>query len=99
VHVWDRGFAGEPWISTALAHRVRFIVHWKKGNKLVNAHGELKKAWKISRGKRSMDHRMIYDCRRCERKTGVVFLPAQLPHTPAPLWLVVSRPGHGRLPY
>jgi len=44
VPVWDRGFAGQPWISAALAHRVRFIVRWKKGNKLVNAHGELKKA-------------------------------------------------------
>jgi hypothetical protein len=41
VHVWDRGFAGELWINAALAHRVRFIVRWKKGNKLVNAHGEL----------------------------------------------------------
>lgn len=100
VHVWDRGFAGEPWLSAALAQRVRFIVRWKKGNKLVNAQGELKKAWEISRGKRSVDHRLIYDCRRrCDRKTGVVFLPVQLPQTPAPLWLVVSRPGHGRLPW
>ena len=100
VHVWDRGFAGEPWLSAALAHRVRFIVRWKKGNKLVDAHGALKKAWEISRGKRSVDHRMIYDCRRhCERKTGIVFLPVQLPHTSARLWLVVSRPGHGRLPW
>lgn len=100
VHVWDRGFAGEPWISAAVAHHVRFIVRWKKGNKLVDASGLLKKAWEISRGKRSMDHRMIYDCRRrCDRKTGVVFLPVQLPHTSAPLWLVVSRPGHGRLPW
>src|SRR5512136_2122838 len=100
VHVWDRGFAGEPWLSAALAQRVRFIVRWKKGNKLINSQGELKKAWEISRGKRSVDHRLIYDCRRrCDRKTGVVFLPVQLPHTSTPLWLVVSRPGPGRLPW
>jgi hypothetical protein len=100
VHVWDRGFAGEPWLSAALAHRLRFIVRWKKGNKLVNATGELKKAWAISRGKRSVDHRMIYDCkRRCDRKTGLVFLPVYLPHLPQPLWLVVSRPGQGRPPW
>ncbi len=100
VHVWDRGFAGELWLSAALRHHVRFIVRWKKGNKLVDAHGTLKKAWEISRGKRSVDHRMIYDCRRrCDRKTGIVFLPVQLPHTPVPLWLVVSRPGQGRLPW
>ncbi len=30
VHVWDRGFAGEPWLSAALQHQVRFIVRWKK---------------------------------------------------------------------
>jgi len=100
VHVWDRGFAGEPWLSAALTHRLRFIVRWKKGNKLVNATGELKKAWEISRGKRSVDHRMIYDCkRRCDRKTGLVFLPVHLPHWPQPLWLVVSRPGQGRPPW
>ncbi len=100
VHVWDRGFAGEPWLSTALAHQLRFIVRWKNGNKLLDAPGTLKKAWEISRGKRSVDHRLIYDCRRrCDRKTGIVYLPVQLPHTLAPLWLVVSRPGHGRLPW
>jgi hypothetical protein len=100
VHVWDRGFAGEPWLSAALQHHVRFIVRWKKGNQLVDAQGTLKKAWEISRGKRSVDHRLIYDARRrCERKTGIVFLPVQLPHTPVPLWLVVSRPGKGRLPW
>jgi hypothetical protein len=100
VHVWDRGFAGEPWLRAALQHPVRFIVRWKKGNKLVDAHGALQKAWEISRGKRSVDHRLIYDCRRrCDRKTGIVFLPVQLPHAPSPLWLVVSRPGQGRLPW
>lgn len=100
VHVWDRGFASEPWLSAALTQHLRFIVRWKKGNKLADAQGVLQKAWEISRGKRSVDHRMIYDCRRrCDRKTGVVFLPVQLPHTTTPLWLVVSRPGHGRLPW
>jgi Transposase DDE domain len=100
VHIWDRGFAGEPWLSAALHQHVRFIVRWKKGNKLVDAQGVLKKAWEISRGKRSLDQRLIYDARRrCERKTGIVFLPVQLPHTPVPLWLVVSRPGKGRLPW
>jgi hypothetical protein len=69
-------------------------------HRLVDAQGVLKKAWAIRRGKRSVDHRLIYDGRRrCERKTGVVCLPVQLPHTPIPLWWVVSRPGQGRLPW
>ena len=44
VHVWERGFAGEPWISAAVAQHVRVIVRWKKGNKLINAHGRIEES-------------------------------------------------------
>jgi hypothetical protein len=44
---------------------------------------------------------MIYDARRrCDRKTGIVFLPVRAPDYPNfPLTLVVSRPGKGRKPW
>jgi hypothetical protein len=101
IHVWDRGFAGAPWLLQALFHQVRFIVRWKKGNDLIDEQGQRHKASEISRRKRSVDHRMIYDCqRRCERKTGIVFFPVRLPDAPEqPLWMVVSRPGPGRQPW
>jgi hypothetical protein len=101
IHVWDRGFAGEPWLVQAFEARVRFIVRWKKGNYLIDEHGERYKASDISRRKRSVDHRMIYDSRRrCERKTGIVFFPVKLPNLPEhSLWMVVSRPGPGRQPW
>jgi hypothetical protein len=101
VHVWDRGFAGEPWLMQALAAPVRFIVRWKKAYDLVDENGLRRKASDLSRRKRSVDHRMIYDCkRRCERKTGIVFFPVSLPNVPQqPLWMVVSRPGPGRQPW
>jgi hypothetical protein len=101
IHVWDRGFAGSPWLFQALTARVRFIVRWKKGNCLIDQFGERHKASEISRRKRSVDHRMIYDCkRRCYRKTGIVFFPVTLPDIPYhPLWMVVSRPGPGRQPW
>lgn len=101
IHVWDRGFAGEPWLAQAFAARVRFILRWKKGNTLIDAQGNRRKASDISRRKRSVDHRMIYDCkRRCERKTGIVFFPVTLPNLPDhPLWMIVSRPGSGRQPW
>jgi len=101
IHVWDRGFAGAPWLLQALLARVRFIVRWKKGNYLIDEHGERHKASEISRKKRSVDHRMIYDCkRRCERKTGIVFFPVQLPDMPdQTLSMIVSRPGPGRQPW
>jgi len=100
VHIWDQGFAGAPWVRQALQQQVRFILRWKKSYKLVTVTGQLQKAWECARGKRSLDHRLIYDSRRrCERKTGVVYLPVRVPDVPGQLWLVVARPGQGRTPW
>ena len=101
IHVWDRGFAGFPWVQQAVTAQVRFILRWKKGNYLIDAQGDRRKTSDISRSKRSVDHRMLYDNqRRCERKTGIVFVPVRLPDLPDQLlWLVVSRPGAGRQPW
>lgn len=101
VHIWDRGFAGAPWLGLALFYRVRFIVRWQKSYNLLAADGRKLKAWQCTQGKRSMDHRLIYDTvRRCQRKTGIVYVPVQVPDSPdVPLTLVVSRPGKGRTPW
>jgi len=101
IHLWDRGFAGAPWLGLVILYRVRFIVRWQKNYKLMASDGRLLKAWECSRGKRSLDHRLIHDARRrCERKTGIVFLPVRVPDCPDfPLTLVVSRPGYGRKPW
>ncbi|HEX7022173.1 MAG TPA: hypothetical protein VF171_04900 [Trueperaceae bacterium] len=54
----------------------------------------------LSRGKRSQDHRLIWDARkRCFRKTGLLLMSVYHPAYPDPLWLVVSRPGKGRTPW
>ena len=101
IHLWDRGFAGAPWIALAVLHQVRFVVRWQKNYKLIAPDGRSLKAWQCSRGKRSLDHRLIYDTRRrCERKTGIVFFSVHLPNLPDdPMTLIVSRPGHGRQPW
>lgn len=100
IHVWDRGFAGKPWLEKVLAQPVRFILRWPKRQKLLNAQGLKVNAWKVTRGKRSLDTRDIWDARRrCWRKTGLVFTPVQHPALEAPLWLVVARPGKGREPW
>jgi hypothetical protein len=101
VHLWDRGFARAPWLGLALLYRVRFIVRWNKNYKFIDPQGRAFKAWECSRGKRSLDHRMIYDARRrFERKTGIVFLPVRAPGFPAfSLTLIVSHPGRGRKPW
>ena len=35
IHIWDRGFAGAPWLGFALLYQVRFIVRWQKGYNLL----------------------------------------------------------------
>ena len=60
VHVFDRGFASAAWLGRAFERDVRFIVRWPKRNHLVDDNGK-RNAWKITRGKRSQDHRMIWD--------------------------------------
>jgi hypothetical protein len=100
IHIWDRGFAGSPWTTLALQYSVRFILRWKKDYQLVGPDGQEKKAWQITRGKRSWEYREVYDCKhRCYRKTGIIAVPVFLPNHSFPLWLVVSRPGPGRTPW
>lgn len=101
LHVWDRGFAGAPWLSVALAHRVRFVLRWQKGYNLIDAQGRKRKAWEICRGKRSWAQVMIWDTRRrTHRAIGVYATQVSHPdHPQTPLWLVVSRQGKGRTPW
>jgi len=100
IHIWDRGFAGSPWTTLALDHHLRFILRWHKNYHLIGPDGRKHEVWKISRGKRSWDYRMVWDARRrCQRKTGVIALPIRLPNDERQLFLVVSRPGYGRKPW
>jgi hypothetical protein len=99
-HVWDRGYAGSGWIQAALAAQVRFVVRWKKGNKLLDNWGEERKAGAIGRGKRSQSYRMLRDTRTKELiKVGVVVVPVTLLDHPQPLTLVIARLGKGREPW
>jgi len=100
LHVWDRGYASSPWLGLAFRHNTRFVLRWKTKQKLVDGKGK-RNAWKITRGKRSMEHRLIRDARRkCYRKTGIIFAPVTHPDYPEqPLFLVVSRPGKGKKPW
>ena len=100
IHIWDRGFAGSSWTSLALDHHLRFILRWNKSYHLLGPDGRKHEVWKISRGKRSWEYRMIWDARRrCYRKTGIIALPVHVPEDDRQLFLVVSRPGYGRKPW
>ena len=99
VHVFDRGFAGAPWLRELSANQLRFVMRWPTRYRLSDEKGE-RPAWHITRGKRSFDHRQIWDTRRRQyRKTGIVAVPVSHPQVDGELWLVVSRPGKGRTPW
>lgn len=100
VHVWDRGFAGGPWLTLASIHAVRFILRWPKQYHLIDEQGRERKAWEITRGKRSWEHRLLWDARRrCQRKVGILAVPVRDKEQLQPLWLVVARSGPGREPW
>lgn len=100
LHLWDRGFAGSPWLSVALALPVRFVLRWPKKYHLRDATGQERPAWQILRGKRSWTQRHLWDGRRrCWRTTGVVATMVWHPQHPQPLWLVVARRGQGESPW
>jgi hypothetical protein len=92
LHVWDRGFAGNPWLTQAFLHAARFVLRWPKNYQLLDEQGQLRKPGELSKGKRSWDHRLLWDARRrCERQTGVIAFPVSDPTHQQPLWLVIAR--------
>jgi hypothetical protein len=92
LHIWDRGFAGNPWLTQAFLHGARFVMRWPKNYYLLDEQGQLRKPGEISKGKRSWDHRLLWDARRrCERKTGILAFPVFDPTHRQPLWLVIAR--------
>jgi hypothetical protein len=113
VHIFDQGFAGGPWLQVAFGGLIRFVMRWRSSYTLIDEAGVERKAWQITKGKRSWQHRDVWDGdapHQCYRRTGVIAAPVRHPCTPslyaipyplypAPLWLVVSRPGKGREPW
>jgi hypothetical protein len=96
VHVFDRGYAGAPWLTQLVQAQVRFIVRWRSDYHLQDDKGK-RAPGAMCRGRRSLDHRLLRDSRhRCERRVGLLYFPVRHPQLPDyPLWLVVARPkGH-----
>src|SRR2546429_7182482 len=100
-HIFDRGYGHGPWLWLLWRYRLRFVVRWKKGNKLIDAEGCERKAWEIARGKRPWgEARQLWDTHcRVYRSTRVLALPVRHPEYDGQLWLVVVRQGKGREPW
>jgi hypothetical protein len=100
IHVFDRGFAGSPWLRLCFALRQRLIVRWPHGQYLIDEQGRGRKAWQIARGKRPWGRRRIWNAHlNRSLDTAVLAFPVRHPEFDVPLWLVVSRQGKGRRPW
>jgi hypothetical protein len=98
LHVFDRGFAGAPWLRELTRQRVRFVLRWPKRYHLIGPTGEELRAWEIARGKKTWERRAI-PTGKGERVRGVLALPVHHLGIEAPLWLVLSRPAEGGEPW
>jgi hypothetical protein len=101
LHLFDRGYAGSPWLAACLHLRVRFLIRWPKRYKLQDPDGQERPAWHLLRGQRSWEERLAWDARHKRwRKIGIVAALAQHPEEPNhALWLVCARPGDGVEPW
>ncbi|MDQ5853047.1 MAG: transposase [Chloroflexota bacterium] len=101
LHLFDRGFAGSPWLGTLLRERVRFVLRWNSSYPLMDATGHLQRPGAFVVRRRSWEHRLIPDAQRRQWcKVGVLARQVWHPDYPEqPLWLVVARPGKGQKPW
>ncbi|MBD0319154.1 MAG: transposase [Gemmatimonadetes bacterium] len=100
VHIFDRGFAGAPWLAACARTGVRFVMRWPTRYQLWDLLGEGKPAWQFTRGKRTRHWKPLWDAHaRRWHRTGVIWIPVRHPAYPGPLWLVVSRRGTGKKPW
>src|SRR5215217_6524803 len=53
LHIFDRGYAGAPWLEALARTEARFVVRWKKGNRLQDLLGNEAPAWMLVRGKKT----------------------------------------------
>ena len=99
LHIFDRGFAGAPWLEALARTEMRFVMRWKKGNHLQDLLGNEAPAWMLVRGKKTRQSRMVADRNGQRSRRGVLSVPVRHPSYPGPLWLVVSRRGKGHEPW
>lgn len=91
LHIFDPGFAGSPWLGLCFERSLRFLLRWPKDYKPRDGQGNKRKAWQITRGKRSWAQRQVWGGRRKQWfQAGVLAVPVQHPEYDQALWLVYA---------
>jgi hypothetical protein len=95
IHLFDRGYAGSPWLGRLFGHRLRFVLRWPKRLLLRTRDGQQRPAWQAARGQRSWGQYEYWNARqRNWQRVGVLAVAVRHPDYPGrELWLVVARRG------
>lgn len=101
VHVFDRGYAGAPWLGTLLGQNAHFVMRWHSSYFLQDEKGARKKAWQLTKGKKTMGGKLVWDAvRKKQRQLKMLYVRVFHPDFPGKaLSLVVSRPGKAMAPW
>lgn len=102
LHIFDRGFAGSPWLGILLNAQDRFLLRWPSAYKLFDEQGRLKRASLFSVGKKATSSRQVWDMnKKCSLRRSLLWRPClHKNHLDIPLALIICRPGKkGRQPW
>lgn len=93
LHVWDRGLSGASWLGQVLDQQWRFVVRWKKGNRLRPIYApsvgnpsasayrrdqDGLKAWRLTQGFRTWGKETIANPRNPKQPLTVSFAARQV---------------------
>jgi hypothetical protein len=86
LHLFDRRYAGAPWLGIVLEQRIRFVIRWPERYHLVDDRGRERSAWQMSRSQRSWEARYVQHTRRADwRMVGVLAVPVTHRDSPTPV--------------
>jgi len=101
VHILDRGYASEQVLDGSPRDRLfefeqDFIIRWKKSYNLINAKGEIKKTYLISRYCKPQGSKLVWDKeRKIYKRITIAYAPVDHPqYRDKPLSLVIVRDKH-----
>jgi hypothetical protein len=99
IQVVDRGYAGAPWLEPMSRAGVRFVLRWRGHYHLQDVLGSERWACRWAMGKKTKDHRLIWDAHQhADERNGVLWTPVRHWAYAGPLWLLVSRKGAHHTP-
>jgi hypothetical protein len=102
LHVFDRGYAGAPWLGLLLAEQDRFLMRWPSAYKLIDENGREKNAYRFSLGRKATSSRQVWDKEhKCSLKRSLLWIRCLHPvYTDNMLTLIICRSGRaGRQPW